>query len=629
MKANSKSKLQAKSPSNSVSPPAVEDEDSGDDAVIGRALARSLLVMAIAAAAIGGGLWWLNRPVEQKLKAPSKLEAPTKRELPQLVVPRTPFTDVTAAAGIQFRHYNGGRGEKLLPETMGGGGAVLDFDNDGDQDILFINGCDWPWTKDPVSPTPTMALYANDGSGKFVDVTEKLGLNVSFYGMGVAVGDYDGDGWIDVFISAVGQDRLFHNEAGQKFVDVTKSAGVAGADNEWGTSCCWLDYDNDGDLDLFVGNYVRWNRDIDIAQDFRLVGVGRAFGPPLAFEGTFPYLYRNDGEGRFSDVSQAAGVQVRNPNTDVPMAKTMGVVPFDIDSDGLVDLVVANDTVQNFMFHNQGNGTFREVGLLAGVAVDSQGVARGAMGADMGHFRNDPCLGIVIGNFANEMTALYVAEKEPFQFFDAALATGLGPPTRLSLTFGVLFVDYDLDGRLDILSSNGHLEEDINKVQPTQFYEQPPKLFWNSGPEQSTEFVPVTTEQVGEELGQRMVGRGSVYADFDGDGDLDLLLIACGAAPRLLRNDQALGHHWLRVKLVGKGMNRSALGAVVQAHVGERLLQRDVRATRSYLSQSELPVTFGLGKSESVDKLVIRWPGGAVQEISAPKIEQLLEVKEP
>jgi hypothetical protein len=603
-------------------------DSSGDDAVIGRAFRRSLIVIAALAAVgvLAAIVIVVARRPRDTTTAATKLEAPTLRAKAAVAPPVAPFRDVTRDAGIRFIHTNGATGEKLLPETMGAGCAWFDYDNDGDPDLLLVNGDRWPWNEpsdgsSPSTPRPTMALYRNDGQGRFEDITRTVGLDVPFYGTGVAVADYDGDGWRDLFVSSLGPDRLYRNEQG-RFTDVTTAAGVAGAADAWGTSAAWLDYDRDGDLDLFVGNYVRWSREIDKAQDFRLVGVGRAYGPPVAFEGSFPYLYRNEGEGRFTDVSAEAGVQVRNPNTEVPMAKTMGVAPLDLDEDGWTDIIVANDTVQNFVFRNTGRGRFEEIGATAGLAFDSLGNARGAMGIDTGWFRNDRCLGVAIGNFANEMTALYVAETDALSFFDAALATGLGPPTRLSLTFGVLFLDYDLDGRLDILSANGHLEEDINKVQPTQFYAQPPKLFWNCGPEQSTEFLPVESDKVGPDLGERIVGRGSAYADIDGDGDLDVLLTASGGPPRLLRNDQKLGHHWLQLRLVGPAPNRDAYGATVRLFVAGQVLRRDVNPSRSYMSQSDTVLSFGLGTAASIDKVEIRWPDGSLQTVTDLAVDQ-------
>ncbi|MFM2094835.1 MAG: hypothetical protein RIS70_1959 [Planctomycetota bacterium] len=600
--------------------------DADDDAAIGAAFWKSLVVIVLLVSAVGGIAWLWNQRKEPVTTAKSELVQPKARDTSLIQVPQMKFSDVTQDQGLTFKHYNGAKGEKLLPETMGGGCAFWDYDHDGDQDILMMNSCDWPWTNDPVTPPPTLGLFRNDGKGHFTDATAEAGLNVTLYAMGMAIGDYDNDGWCDLFVSSVGRDRLFHNDHG-KFRDVTDETGVGGAEDEWGTSCCWFDMDNDGDLDLFVGNYVQWSREKDLSLGSTLDGTQRAYGPPFAFSGTFPYLYRNEG-GKFVDVTADSGLQVRNPNTKVPVAKTMGVIPFDADDDGLLDLVIANDTVQNFLFHNRGQGKFDEIAADAGVAYDAQGKSRGAMGIDVGRHRNDRCWTIAIGNFSNEMTGFYVSPKSPLHFFDASVATGLGPATRLSLTFGVLFVDCDLDGRLDLLTANGHLEEEIHKIQETQFYAQPPKLFWNCGADSKPELLPVTAEQCGEALGERMVGRGCAFADIDGDGDLDLLIAGSGSAPRLLRNDQQLGHHWLRVKLVGKSCNRDAIGATMVAHVNGKTIPRYVNPCHSYLSHSELPITFGLGKNDRVDKLVIRWPSGDTQTVENPEIDRTLLVEQ-
>ncbi len=609
------------------------DAESGDDAVIGRALRRSVLVLA--------GLLLLALTVTAALFVPNWLAnyfAPQRQvevALPQvrqvdkrMEIPRAVFTDITDEAGIGFVHENGARGEKLLPETMGGGCAFFDFDNDGDQDVLLVGSSRWPWDPRGPSDTSSLALYRNDGQGNFEDVTRQQGLHTVLYAMGAAVGDYDNDGHRDLFVSAVGSNRLFRN-TGSKFVDVSEQAGVAGDAAEWSAGCGWFDYNNDGRLDLLVVNYVRWSRDIDLAQNFQLVGVGRAYGPPVSFEGTFPYLYRNDGEGKFTDVTAEAGLQVRNPDTGVPMAKSLALAPVDLDADGYLDVVVANDTVQNFVFHNQGDGTFREIGELCGIGFDSAGRARGAMGIDTGDLPSYESLGVAIGNFANEMTALYVSQGDPLQFTDAAIATGLGPPTRLELTFGVFFFDYDLDGRLDLLGANGHLEQEINKGQPSQHYEQPPQLFWNAGPDQPTLFVRVPPEKSGPDFERPMVGRGAAFADIDGDADLDVLLVGNGQAPRLLRNDQQLSHHWLRCRLVGRQSNRDAIGAWIDVHVEGDVLRRQVMPTRSYLSQSELPVTIGLGSRTDVQRVVVRWPSGRTQTIERPAVDQLLRIDEP
>jgi hypothetical protein len=449
------------------------------------------------------------------------------------------------------------------------------------------------------------------------------------YGMGAAVGDYDNDGKVDVFISALGQNRLFHNDGDGKFRDVTAEAGVGGDDAQWSTCCGWFDYDNDGDLDLFVGNYVKWSREYDEGQNFQLTGGGRAYGRPQNFEGTLPYLYQNEGGGRFREVAKEAGLAIRNPHTGVPLAKSLGVVFADLDEDGWIDILVANDTVQNFLFHNQQGGTFREIAATSGIAFDMNGNARGAMGIDVARFRARDVLGVAIGNFANEMTALYVAYGDKMQFMDEAIPTGLGPVTRTSLTFGLFYFDYDLDGRLDLLTANGHLEEDINRVQPSQHYEQPPHLFWNCGPKADTEFLPVRESHSGPDLFKPLVGRGAAYADIDADGDLDVLVTAAGQPPRLLRNDQKLGHHWLRCKLVGTQSNRDAIGARIEVELENGVLCRQVMPSRSYLSQVELPVTFGLGSNSTAHRMTVYWPRGAKQEVEIGGINRALEIVEP
>ena len=449
-------------------------------------------------------------------------------------IPVAKFTDITREAGITFVHNNGAYGDKLLPETMGGGVAFFDYDNDGHQDLLFINSTYWPGHIPEGKPPPTMALYHNDGHGHFTDVTKGSGLDVSFYGMGVAIGDYDNDGLPDVFITAVGGNHLFHNDGHGKFHEVTQEAGVGGSTNDWSTCAAFIDYDNDGKLDLFVGNYVQWSAEIDRAKSYILPNIGRAYGPPRNFAGTFPYLYHNDGNGHFTDVSAKAGVQVKDPATGLPMAKSLAVAPVDVDNDGWIDLVVANDTVPNFLFHNEHNGTFKEIGARSGVAYDAYGLVRGAMGIDSARFRNDDTLGIAIGNYANEMNALYVAQRDSLLFADEATQAGVGPASQKLLKFGLFFFDYDLDGRLDVLTANGHLEPEINRVQSNQQYRQPAQLFWNRGDSKGTGFVPVPPDKAGTDLFQPIVGRGAAFADIDGDGDLDVVLTQIGGPPLLL-----------------------------------------------------------------------------------------------
>jgi enediyne biosynthesis protein E4 len=543
-------------------------------------------------------------------------------------IPLAQFTDITSTAGIGFVHNNGAYGDKLLPETMGGGVAFFDYDGDGHPDLLFINSTYWPnHVPDGKSTTP-LALYHNNGHGGFVDVTAGSGLDISLYGMGVAVGDYDNDGLPDVFVTAVGLNRLFHNEGQGKFREITSVAGLQGEPEAWSTGAAWIDYNNDGRLDLFVCNYVTWSAESDLAVSYELPKIGRAYGPPRNFHGTYPYLYRNDGQGRFTNVSTQAGIQIKDPATGLPMAKSLGVAPVDLDNDGWIDLVVANDTVPNFLFHNQHDGTFKEIGETSGLAYDAYGLVRGAMGIDSARFRNDDSLGIAIGNFANEMNALYVAQRDALLFADEAIKEGVGPASQKLLKFGLFFFDYDLDGRLDVLTANGHLESEIDRMDPSQHYRQPAQLFWNRGDKKGLGFIPVPPEKCGPDLFQPLVGRGSAFADIDGDGDLDVILSQIAGPPLLLRNDQSLGHHWIRMKLTGTKSNRDAIGAWIQVRVGAYTLSRQVMPTRSYLSQSELPITVGLGSARKVDSVDITWPSGVRQRI-APAIDQLTLVVEP
>jgi hypothetical protein len=599
-----------------------------DDSVIGRAFLGSIAIFACLGLIFGASYYFLRGTKKVEIVVAEPISLPERREMPTAVVPTAQWTDITDSAGIHFVHNSGAAGEKLLPETMGGGCAFFDYDADGDQDLLLVNACAWPNNRVANTPDTTLALFQNDGTGKFTDVTKETGLDLAVYGMGAACGDYDADGYVDLFISCLGEDRLFHNEKG-RFRDVTEQSGVGGDAKAWSVSSGWFDYDNDGDLDLLVCHYVEWTREFDLAQEFRLLGgKERAYGGPQRFGGSFPSLFRNDGGGKFSDVSKEAGFHVLNPATSVPMGKSLGLVFEDFDNDGFLDCVIANDTVQNFLFHNQGNGQFEEVGAMVGVAFDATGAARGAMGIDAAAFRNNMSVGVAIGNFANEMSALYVSKGRSLQFYDEAVANGFGPATRLELTFGVLFMDFDLDGRLDIFQSNGHLEEDIAKVQASQRYAQSPQLFWNAGPEFTTEFVKCRDAETGPDFQKPMVGRGASYADIDNDGDLDVIAVGCGQKPRLLRNDQKLQNHWIRVKLVGNGSNRDAIGALVEIQVGEKTQSRRVNPTRSYLSQVELPVTFGLGMSDEIDRMVIHWPNGKKQTISKPQVDQLLVIEQ-
>ena len=556
--------------------------------------------------------------------------------LPEVIVPTAPeeiaaatlpavkFVDVTTTSGVDFVHTSAMTGRKLLPETMGSGVAVFDFDNDGDQDLLFINQTLWPEDRGTDQALPTQRLYANDGQGQFTDVTESAGLAVSVFGQGTAVGDYDNDGDLDVYLTTIKGGLLFRNDGDGTFNDVTETAGVGS--EGWMSSASFFDSNNDGLLDLFVCRYLDWNPRDDLDQNFQLAGTGkgRAYGPPTAFKGTLCLLFRNNGDGTFTDVSEAAGVQIKTLDAEVPFGKALGVAPYDIDGDGFVDLAVANDTVPNFLLHNQGDGTFEEVGTLAGVAFDQQGRARGAMGIDWADFRNDGTLGLAIGNFANEMTALYVSDDPAtLQFADLANIFGLGAPTQPPLKFGLFFFDYDLDGRQDLLMTNGHLETDISKVQASETYAQPAQLYWNSGKPGRTLFTLVGSEVIGPDLYEPIVGRGSAYGDFDGDGDLDVVFTTSGGPAKLFRNEGGNTNHFVRLKLVGgPGSNRDAIGARLELTGTDGVTQRRQHfPAKGYLPSVEFPITFGLGPNASVKRLVVHWPSGKVTEYDGAALE--------
>jgi hypothetical protein len=514
------------------------------------------------------------------------------------------LTDVTNAAGIQFQHNSGAYGGKFLPETLGSGCAFLDYDRDGWQDILLINGMDWPGhTLAPLNAgkrrRSTLKLYHNNRNGTFTDVTHSAGLDVEMYGMGVAVGDYDNDGFPDIFVTCVGQSRLFRNTGKGAFVDATRASGLSGHQG-FSTSALWFDYDRDGLLDLFVCNYVRWSPEHDVFCS--LDGSHKSYCTPEAYRGDTCWLFHNRGDGTFEDVTATSGIFDSS-------SKSLGVAMLDYDQDGWPDLLVANDTQPNKLYRNQKNGKFKDVAVEAGLAFSTEGKARAGMGVDVGDFDNSGKSGIAITNFDNEMIGLYRASA-PGVFDDVSMASGIGAASRNTLGFGCIFLDMDLDGALDLAVANGHIDETVRNIRGNVGYAQAPHLFLNQG---NGIFRDVAGE-AGGGFEKPKVGRGLAYGDFDRDGDLDLLLTTNNGPAYLYRNDQAAGNHSIRFQLQGTKSNRDAIGANVRVFAGGQNQQRLVRGGSSYLSQSELPLTFGLGKRDKVDRVVIEWPSGRTEE---------------
>jgi hypothetical protein len=520
--------------------------------------------------------------------------------------------DVTAAAGIQFQHNSGACGGKLLPETLGSGCAFLDYDADGWQDILLINGMDWPGHKRQRS---TLRLYKNNRNGTFTDVTRKAGLDIEMYGMGLAVGDYNNDGFPDILVTCVGQNRLFRNTGKGVFLDVTHPSGLQGRE-AFSTSALWFDYDRDGLLDLFVCNYVRWSPEHDVFCS--LDGKHKSFCTPEAYRGDTCWLFHNRGDGTFEDVTATSGIFDSS-------SKSLGVAMLDFDQDGWPDLLVANDTQPNKLYRNLRNGKFKDVAVETGLAFSSEGKARAGMGVDVADFENSGLPGIAITNFDNEMIGLYRAVR-PGIYDDISVAAGVGLPSKNTLGFGCVFFDADLDGQLDLAVVNGHIEETVRNIRGNVGYAQPPQLFLNSGGGKFRDVAGLA----GQSFAQPKVGRGLAYGDFDRDGNLDLLLTTNNGPAYLYRNENVAGNRSLRFHLTGTRSNRHAIGATVRIFYDGQSQSRLVKGGSSYLSQSELPVTFGVGKRDKIERVQIVWPSGAEQEfkgLSAGKSYQCIEGK--
>jgi hypothetical protein len=540
------------------------------------------------------------------------------------------FTNVTATAGITFTHVNGAFGKKYLPETMGSGVAFLDVDGDGYQDLFFVNGKSWPGQPPSRSPSPspsTSALYRNNRNGTFSDITKQAGLAVELYGLGAAAADFDNDGHVDLLITALGGNRLFRNTGKGTFADVTAKSGVGGPPSAFPASAAWVDYDRDGWLDLIVLHYVQWS----IASDkfCSLDGKNKSYCTPETYKGESPALYRNRRDGTFQDVTKAAGLHD-------PTSKALGVALIDYNDDGWLDLFVANDTQPNRLYRNTGGAkgkgggagggagavAFVDEAIAAGVAFNEAGVARAGMGVDAADYDGSGRDSLVIGNFTNEMIALYHNEGANL-FLDQAPGGTIGRASLSSLTFSCFFFDFDLDGRPDIFAANGHVADDISKAQPKITHAQAPLLFRN------VDGKKFDVADAGQALKERVVARGAAHADIDLDGDPDIAVVVNGGPARLFRNDGGSRAQALRLTLSGVKSNRSAIGARIILTLDNGAKRRAmVKTGSSYLSQSELPVTFGLGPASKVTGIEIHWPSGPIEKLPAVDGNQHLTIQE-
>jgi enediyne biosynthesis protein E4 len=520
------------------------------------------------------------------------------------------FRDVTAQVGIHFTHNNGAFGKKWLPETMGPGCAFIDYDNDGNLDILLINGEDFPGH--PHGGATTLKLFHNNGNGTFTDVTHKAGLDIPMFGLGVAVGDYDNDGHDDIFVTAVGQSHLFHNNGNGTFSDVTKSAGLWGP-NEFSTGAAWVDYDRDGKLDLVVANYVQWTEQTDIY--CTLDGAKKSYCTPESYKGTSVRLWRNLGGAKFEDVTREAGL-------GDPTSKSLGIAILDYNGDQWPDILIANDTQPNKLYLNKKDGTFEERGIAAGIAFSEDGVARAGMGVDAADYDRSGHPSVLISNFANQMVSLYHNEGNGL-FVDEAPQSEVGRATLVTLGFGCFFFDYDNDGWPDIFVADGHIEDQVERVQKRVRYAEPAHLFHNLG---GGKFDEVTT-QMGAAFAAPRVARAAAYGDIDNDGFLDIL-VTTNAGPAYLFHNEGGSNHSLRLKLVGTKSNRDGIGAVVRVTSGTAIQSKMLRSGSSYLAQSELVLTFGLGANTKADNIEIQWPSGQVDTLSNVNAGQTITVQE-
>jgi hypothetical protein len=539
------------------------------------------------------------------------LVAGAPRRAAALDGPGVQFAQGARQAGLDFRHTSGAFGQKYLPETTGSGCAFFDYDGDGWLDAFLVNSTRFPGQAgEPVYS----ALFRNTRDGRFTNVTREAGLAVEMYGIGVAAADYDNDGWTDLYVTAVGGSHLFRNLGNGRFADVTEKAGARGP-GSFPTSAMFFDYDKDGYLDLVVANYVNWSIETDLF--CTLDGTSKSYCTPESYKGESPTLLRNRGDGTFEDVTRKAGVWS-------PTSKALGVALLDHDGDGWPDFALANDTEPNQLFRNNGDGTFSEVGTMAGIGFDETGVARAGMGIDAADYSGSGRTSLVIGNFSNEMISLYHNEGHGL-YVDDAPTSDVGRASLLSLAFSVFFFDYDLDGLFDIFVANGHVADDINTVQPAVTYAQRPQVFHNVDGRRFEE----VTDEVGPAMQEAIVARGAANGDFDNDGDLDVLVNTNNGPAHLYRNDGGNQNRFIRVKTIGTRSNRDGIGArVTVALPGGRKPWRFVHSGSSYVSQSDTALTFGLGPHDRAESIEVVWPSGQVDRIGEVAANQVVFVKE-